>query len=120
MSPAAPPAALGEFEMIVLLAVLYLAEHDQSAYGSTIRDAIDLRANRKVARGAIYVTLDRLESKGLLVSRVGDAAAVRDGRPRRLFKLTPSGLKAVRQAVALVNRMQEGLEPALKAGRATS
>lgn len=120
MASTQTPPALGEFEMIVLLAVLYLVEQDQAAYGSTIRDAIDARANRKVARGAIYVTLDRLESKGLLASRVGDAAAVRDGRPRRLFRLTPSGLKAVRQAVALVNRMQQGLEPALRAGRATS
>lgn len=105
---------LGEFEMVVLLAVLYLIEGGQPAYGSTIRQAIARRANRRVARGAIYVTLDRLEAKGLLSSRVGEATADRDDRPKRLFKVTTAGLGAVRQAVALVNRMQEGLEPVLK------
>jgi PadR family transcriptional regulator, regulatory protein PadR len=118
--PATPSVVLGEFEMVVLLAILHLVEHDQPAYGSTIRDAIAQRANRAVARGAIYVTLDRLEAKGLLSSRVGEPTALRDNRPKRLFKLTPGGLKAVRQAVALVNRMQQGLEPVLKPGRAHS
>jgi DNA-binding PadR family transcriptional regulator len=106
--------------MVVLLAILHLVEHDRPAYGSTIRDAIAQRANRPVARGAIYVTLDRLESKGLLSSRVGEPSALRDNRPKRLFTLTPGGLKAVRQAVALVNRMQQGLEPVLRPGRASS
>ena len=105
---------LGEFEMIVLLAVLGLAERDEAAYGSTIRDEIVARANRRIARGAIYVTLDRLESKNLLTSRRGDSALSRDGRPRRLFKVTPLGLKSVRQAVSLVNRLQRGLEPLLE------
>jgi DNA-binding PadR family transcriptional regulator len=117
---AASSVVLGEFEMVILLAVLHLVEHDQPAYGSTIRDAIAQRANRPVARGAVYVTLDRLESKDLLSSRVGEPTPLRDNRPKRLFKLTPAGLKALRQAVALVNRMQHGLEPALKLGRANS
>lgn len=112
--------ALGEFEMVVLLAVLHLVETEQPAYGSTIRDAIDVRANRRVARGAIYVTLDRLETKGLLSSRLGDPSTLRDDRPKRLFKLTPTGLKAVRQAVALVNRMQHGLEAALQPAKERS
>ena len=119
-TPAPPSVVLGEFEVVVLLAVLYLVEHGQPAYGSTIRDAIAQRANRPVARGAVYVTLDRLESKDLLSSRVGEPTALRDNRPKRLFKLTPSGLKAVRQAVALVNRMQQGLEPVLDPRRANS
>ena len=128
MAPHAASPALGEFEMVVLLAVLYLIEADQPAYGSTIRDAITVRANRRVARGAIYVTLDRLEAKGLLASRIADATSIRDDRPKRLFKLTSPGLKAVRQAVGLVNRMKQGLEPVLspfggaqgKPGRASS
>jgi DNA-binding PadR family transcriptional regulator len=109
-----PNVVLGEFEMVVLLAVLHVIEDGQPAYGSTIRQAIAHRANRRVARGAIYVTLDRLEVKGLLSSRVGEATAVRDDRPKLLFKVTTAGLGAVRQDVALVNRMQEGLEPVLK------
>lgn len=111
--PTPTPQVLGEFEVVVLLAVLYLVKADQPAYGSTIRDAIAMRAQRQVARGAIYVTLDRLEAKGLLNSRLGEATPSRDDRPKRLFKLTPAGLNAVRQAVSLVNRMQEGLEPVL-------
>jgi DNA-binding PadR family transcriptional regulator len=114
MAPVSSPIVLGEFEVVVLLAVLQLVECGQPAYGSTIRDAIVLRANRKVARGAIYVTLDRLEQKGLLASRLAEATRVRDHRPKRLFKLTGAGLKAVRSAVALVNRMQRGLEPVLE------
>jgi DNA-binding PadR family transcriptional regulator len=105
---------LGEFEVVVLLAVLRLVETAQPAYGSTIRQVIAQRANRPVARGAIYVTLDRLESKGLLTSRLGEGDASRDSRPRRLFSVTPDGLAAVRQAVSLVNRMQAGLEPVLE------
>lgn len=106
-----PP--LGEFEVLVLLAVLHLAERDQPAFGSTILGEIHARVTRPVARGAIYVTLDRLEEKGLLASRLGAATRIRDNRPKRLFKATPAGLRAARQAVDLVNRMQKGLEPAL-------
>jgi PadR family transcriptional regulator PadR len=95
--------------MLVLLAVLRLAERDDPAYGSTIRDELEARANRRIARGAIYITLDRLEDKGLLASRLSAPTRVRDGRPRRLFKTTPAGLRAARQAVDLINRMQEGL-----------
>jgi PadR family transcriptional regulator PadR len=118
--PHTPPPALGEFEMVVLLAVLHLVERDQPAYGSTIRTAIDERANRRVARGAIYVTLDRLEAKGLLISRLGEPSSLRDDKPKRLFKLTAAGLTAVRQAVALVNRMQHGLESALQPAKGRS
>lgn len=105
---------LGEFEVVVLLAVLRLTESGELAYGSTIRDVIAARANRPVARGAIYVTLDRLETKRLLRSRLGHGDVARDSRPRRLFAVTAAGLTAVRQAVSLVNRMQAGLEPVLE------
>jgi PadR family transcriptional regulator PadR len=100
---------LGEFELVVLLGVLQLDERDHPAYGSTIRDEISARANRSVARGAVYVTLDRLERKGLLTSRLADPSPLRDNRPKRLFDVTPKGLRAVRQAVDLVNRLQEGI-----------
>ena len=112
MAPAAS-APLGDFEILVLLAVLRLAGRDEPAYGSTIRDELQAHANRAIARGAIYVTLDRLEEKALLSSRFGGPTHARDGRPKRLFKATPAGIRAARQAVALINRMQEGLEPVL-------
>jgi DNA-binding PadR family transcriptional regulator len=107
------PPALGEFELVVLLAVLHLVEHRQPAYGSSIRDVIAARANRPVARGAIYVTLDRLEGKRLLGSKLGDGGKERDNRPRRLFTVTAAGLAAAKHAVSMVNRMQAGLEPVL-------
>lgn len=107
------PPVLGEFEVVVLLAVLHLTERREPAYGSTIRDVIAERTNRPVARGAIYVTLDRLDAKKLLTSRLDAGGPSRDGRPRRLFSVTATGLAAARQAVALVNRMQSGLEPVL-------
>ena len=63
----APTPILGEFETLLLLAILHLHEQKQEAYGSAIRDEIETRAQRAVPRGSIYVTLDRLEEKGLLV-----------------------------------------------------
>ena len=109
-----PTAALGEFEVVVLLAVLHLSARTEQAYGSTIRDEIAARAHRPFARGALYVTLDRLEAKGMLASRLADATPRRDNRPKRIFKVTPAGLRAVRQSVAIVANMQRGLEPLLE------
>jgi PadR family transcriptional regulator PadR len=101
---------LGEFETIVLLAVLHLGPE---AYGSTIRDVIEQRTGRPVARGAIYVTLDRLEEKGFLRSTLADPTPARGGRPRRHVRVTARGLKAVRQATEMMARMQAGLETLL-------
>ena len=105
--------ALGEFETLLLLAVLQLTEQDQEAYGSAIREEIERRTERAVARGSIYVTLDRLEEKGLLASRDGGTSAGRGQRPKRLFKVTPAGVRAVRSSVTAVIRMQRGLEAML-------
>lgn len=100
---------LGEFEVLILLAVLRLRE---DAYPPSVRTEIEARAQRTVQRGAVYVTLDRLESKGLLTSRVdeGDAST---GRPRRVYRVSPRGLRAVRRALLAVERMRIGLEPVL-------
>jgi PadR family transcriptional regulator PadR len=106
---AAQVPTLGEFEIIVLLAVLRLGEAMTPAYGSTIRDEIARHANRRIARGAIYVTLDRLEEKGLLISRVAEGTPTRDQRPKRLFKVTPGGRRSLVQALELMNRLQHGL-----------
>ncbi len=101
------PAPLGEFEVIVLLAVLHLGD---IAYPPAIRTEIERRARRAVARGAVYVTLDRLETKGLLASRDSEEGG---GRPRRYFRVSAKGLRAVRQSLAVVERMRSGLEPLL-------
>jgi PadR family transcriptional regulator, regulatory protein PadR len=106
----APVSPLGEFEVVVIMAVLHLGG---DAFGSTIRDEIERRSRRRVSRGAVYITLERLEEKGLLTSKIGDATPRRGGRPKRLFRVTPGGVKAVRHSVALLARMHEGLEPIL-------
>ena len=103
-------APLGEFEVVVLLAVLHLGD---IAYPPSIRTEIERRARRAVARGAVYVTLDRLESKGLLASRDSDDGVEGGGRPRRYFRVSAKGLRAVRQSLAVVERMRSGLEPLL-------
>lgn len=103
-------APLGEFEVIVLMAVLHLEEQ---AYGSAIRDEIERRTGRAVSRGAVYITLDRLEEKGLLDSKHGEASDSRGGRPKRLFRVTRTGVGCVKQAVTMLTRMHRGLEPLL-------
>jgi len=102
-------APLGEFEVVVLMAVLRL---DGEANGSAVRDEIERRTGRRVSRGSAYVTLDRLEEKGLLASRVLDAPTVRGGT-KRLFRVTPAGVTAVKHAVATIARMHDGLAPIL-------
>jgi len=109
----APTGPLGEFEVVILMAVLHLGQAGGDAFGSAIRDEIERRSGRLVPRGSIYVTLDRLEEKGLLASKLGDTAAGRGGRPKRIFRVTPAGKKAVKHSVAVVTRMHAGLEPIL-------
>jgi DNA-binding PadR family transcriptional regulator len=105
---ASPP--LGEFEVTVLLAVLHLGG---DGAGTTIRDEIQRRTGRNVARGAVYVTLDRLEDKDLLASRLDAATPERGGHPRRFFSVTAAGLKQLRHSLAMLGRMRAGLESVL-------
>ena len=108
-----PTPILGEFETLLLLAILHLHDQKLDAYGSAIREEIETRAQREVPRGSIYVTLDRLEEKGLLASREGGASAARGNRPKRIFTVTPAGVRAVKLAVSALTRMQRGLEAVL-------
>jgi DNA-binding PadR family transcriptional regulator len=101
---------LGEFEVIILLAVLHTAP---GAYGTAIRDDISRRSGRHPARGSVYVTLDRLEAKGYLRPTVGDATPERGGRPRRFYEVTRRGLAALRRSLAVVSNMRKGLESVL-------
>lgn len=103
--------SLGEFEQLVLLAVLQLGEE---AYAVPVRELIVSRAGRDVARGALYTALERLEGKGLLSSRVGDPLPERGGRPRRYFSLTPHGLAMLRDARAALANLSRGLESVLE------
>jgi DNA-binding PadR family transcriptional regulator len=100
------PSPLGEFEQVVLLAILRLGE---SAYGVSIREEIAARTDRDPAPGALYTTLDRLEAKGLLTSRYADPTPERGGRSKRYFTVTASGVKAVARAQRSYQRLLEGL-----------
>ncbi len=101
---------LGEFEQLVLLGVLHAGDE---AYGVPVWRAIEDRGGRTASIAAVYKTLDRLEAKGLVRSRVGEPTAERGGRAKRLYTVTPSGVRAVRSAVAAVKRMAAGLDGVL-------
>jgi len=85
----------GGFELLVLLALIRLGDE---AYGVPISDAIEESSGREVAIGSVYITLDRLEAKGLVASRLGEPTAERGGRAKTYFRITAKGLRQVRQA----------------------
>jgi DNA-binding PadR family transcriptional regulator len=97
---------LGEFEQIVLLAILRLEE---GAYGVPIRQEIERRAGRHVSVGALYATLDRLESKRYVHSWFADATPQRGGRSKRYFRLLPAGVAALTRAKSMLDRMWDGV-----------
>lgn len=103
-------SALGEFEQLVLFAVLRL---DEDASGVAIRDEIERRTGRDVSPGAIYTTLGRLEERGLVRPIVVPPASTRVGRPRKHYVLKPAGAKALRDAYASIQALAVGLLPKL-------
>jgi PadR family transcriptional regulator, regulatory protein PadR len=105
-----PP--LGDFEQLVLLAVLRLGE---DAYGAAIRQEIHARSGRDVSINAVYTTLDRLERKGLLRSWVGEPTPQRGGRRKKFYALRPAGLASLRQAYRAFTTLAAGLEKQLEA-----
>jgi len=107
----ATPAYLGEFEQLLLLAVLRL---DADAYGLDIARELEARAGRSVSRGALYTSLDRLEDKGLLRWRAASGTSARNGLPRRLYSVTPAGVAALRASRDTLRRMWQGLDHLLK------
>jgi DNA-binding PadR family transcriptional regulator len=107
----APREFLGELEEMVLLAILRLGA---GAYGATILRELDQEAGREVPRGSVYVTLDRLESKGLVESRAGDPTPQRGGRAPRLVSVTEAGLAALRRTHVVRERLRRGLDSAFQ------
>jgi DNA-binding PadR family transcriptional regulator len=105
---------LGEFEQMVLLAILHLGE---DVYGVPIVDEIERRTGRSVSRAAVYVTLRRLEQKQLVESWMGDPTEERGGKARRCVSVTPSGHQALRDAREAIDQMWRGLHPRLKGVR---
>ena len=107
--------ALGEFEQLVLLAIIRLgAAGAEGIYGVPIVDEIERRTGRKVAPAAVYVTLRRLEQKGLLHSWMSDPTAERGGKARRCVKVTRAGETQLRESRQVLDQMWRGLDPHLK------
>ena len=102
---------LGDFEQLVLFGVLRL---EGDAYGAAIRQEIHARSGRDVSINAVYTTLDRLESKGLLRSWVGEPTPQRGGRRRKFYAPRPAGVAAARQAYHAFTSMTVGLERRLE------
>lgn len=104
--------SIGEFEQLVMLATLRL---DDKAYGLSILEEVRERTGRSVLRPAVYVALRRLEEKGLLDARLGDASEARGGRPRKYFTVTQTGLARLRRSRDALLSMWEGVHAALDA-----
>ena len=102
--------ALGEFEQLIMLAVLRLGS---DAYGVAIRRAIEDQTGRNVAAGAIYTALGRLEGRGLVTARVGETAPERSGQRRKYYTLQPEGAAALYRAYSNLQSMADGLVPQL-------
>jgi DNA-binding PadR family transcriptional regulator len=98
---------LGEFEQIVLLALIRLGD---DAYGVPVRQEIENKTKRSVTVGALYSTLDRLEEKGLIRSRFSDSRPERGGRSRRYFKVQAAGVHALERTRTALDSMWEGLD----------
>jgi DNA-binding PadR family transcriptional regulator len=105
---------LGEFEQLVLLAALRLKD---TAFGPGIAVELEDRAGRRVSRGALYATLDRLEGKGFLTWSEDPGTAERSGQPMRRFRVTAEGLAALRASRLAVRSLEAGLEDLLSEGQ---
>ena len=102
---------LGTFEQAVLLAIIRLADE---AYGRAILKEVGTRLGREVAPGAVQATLERLENKGLVRSQLGTGTPIRAGRPRRFYRVRPSGVAALNEARTTVEHLWRGLQWPLK------
>jgi DNA-binding PadR family transcriptional regulator len=103
----AAPLNLGEFEQLILLAILRLRD---DAYGVSIRAELAKRAGRTVAPGALYTALERLETKGLITSRRSEPTPQRGGRAKRCVTVTSAGTEALTRSVRAYERLLDGLD----------
>lgn len=103
-------AYLGQFELMVLLALMRLGE---DAYGVTVADELEKETGREVVIANVYATLERLQDRGFVSSSLGDATPERGGRAKRYFRITGAGLREVRDARRSLISLWKGL-PELK------
>ncbi len=93
---------LGEFELMLLLAVIHLGEE---AYGVPISRELEAQRGRDVAVGSVYAALERLETKGLVASSLGDPTPERGGKAKRYFRITKEGLRQVHETRRVLTRL---------------
>jgi len=105
------PRFLGEFEQMVLLAIL---QSKKKASAIAVLRELDDRAGRAVSRGSLYKTLERMEAKGLLRWEAEAGSPDRGGHPRRLFEVTPLGITALQESRLALHRLWEGLDSVLE------
>lgn len=101
---------LGSLEQMALLTTLHLRDE---AYAVTIRQELAARTGKEVARGALYTVLERLEGKGLLASRLGEPTPERGGRAKRYYRVTASGVRALKESKKAIVGLWQGLESEL-------
>jgi len=97
---------IGQFEQAVLVALI---RKGKDAYGRAILHEIQVRLNRDVSAGAVYATLERLEGKGLVTSKLAPGTAIRGGRARRYFAPTGAGVRALKEAKSAADNLWQGL-----------
>ena len=107
------PKTLGEFEHLLLLAIV---RQGNDISGSDVSDELARNTDREPARGSMYVTLDRLERKGYLTSTMGDPTPERGGKAKRLYTITPAGLEALKRSGQALRAMWHGYESLLEDG----
>jgi PadR family transcriptional regulator PadR len=105
------PAPLGELEQLILLATLKLGS---DAYGLSVARVLEVEAGRRLSRGALYTSLERLELKGLVRWKLEPGGPERGGLPRRIYAVTPRGVAALRASQRILRRMWRGLDDVLK------
>lgn len=101
---------LGEFELMLLLAVIQLGDE---AYGVPISRELERHRGRSVSIGSVYAALERLEGKGLIVSSLGDSTPERGGKAKRYFRVTKEGLRQIRETKQVLTKLWRQI-PSLK------
>lgn len=105
------PKALGEFEILILFAVIRL---EKAAYGATIHREIEDRTGRSIAIGAVYTGLARLENNGYVKATIGEPTPQRGGRRKKYYQIQPAGARALGRSVRAYRQMTAGIETELE------
>ncbi|HET7220955.1 MAG TPA: PadR family transcriptional regulator [Vicinamibacterales bacterium] len=107
-------AAIGDFEQLILLALVRLGP---DAYGVTIRQEIEGRTGRAISPGALYTALDRMEKRGFVSSRLGEPTPERGGKRKRLYTLEAAGERALARVYDSLRQMASGMAARLRAAK---